>query len=206
MRLYRKSPTQLTRQIQDGEQPTNEREEMDYEQIMDAPIANSQNRPSPRQEIFTTHLSRRNNSCPSPGYQPRANSCYFGPPNLADQSQSTLKRLNRFIKYNAKHRLRTRIILQFPVRRIPLQVQIQTNLQFNRYFERGIVPILLPKTHPIRYIKTNLVSMTISKITRNGAKKKRTSKESQSLVITRASSDQVASKVEFHFFLNFHSR
>jgi len=73
--LYRKSPTQPN-QIQDDEQPTIESEEMDYEQIMAAPTTNSGSRPSPRQEIFTTHLSR-DNSCPSPTpiYQPHANSC-----------------------------------------------------------------------------------------------------------------------------------
>ena len=55
--LYRKSPTQPN-EIQDGEQPSIENEEMDYEQIMAAQTTNSGNRPSPRQEIFTTHLSR----------------------------------------------------------------------------------------------------------------------------------------------------
>src|SRR6476660_8904466 len=85
--LYRKSPTQPN-QIQDDEQPTIESEEMDYEQIMAAPTTNSGSRPSPRQEIFTTHLSR-DNSCPSPTptYQPHANSCYIGPLKPADQSQ-----------------------------------------------------------------------------------------------------------------------
>ena len=202
---YRKSPTQLD-EIQDGEQPTIESEEMDYEQIMAAPTTNSGNRPSPRQEIFATYFSR-DNSCPSPAYQPNENvqeklQIMKIQVTLAHQTRrtrvkSTLKRLNQFIKNNTKHRVRTRIILQFPLPRIPLQFQIQTNLQSNRYFERGIVSILLPKTHPIRYIKTNLVSMTLRKVKWNGAKKKRTFKESQSLVITRASSDQVASKVEF---------
>ena len=68
--LYRKSPTQLN-EIQNGEQPTTESEEMDYEQIMVAPTTNSGVSPSPRQEIFATHLSR-DNSCPSPAYQPDA--------------------------------------------------------------------------------------------------------------------------------------
>jgi len=88
--LYRKSPTQLNGN-QDGEQPIIENEEIDYEQLMAAATTNSGNRPSPRQDIFTTHLSRRNNSCPSPGYQPHVNSCYIGPPKPVDQSQDHTK-------------------------------------------------------------------------------------------------------------------
>lgn len=94
---YRKSPTQLDG-IQDGEQPTVESEEMDYEQIMAAPTINNENPPSPRQEIFTTRLSRRNNSCPSPGYQPHANSCYFGPPKPADQNLGHVEEIKTIYK------------------------------------------------------------------------------------------------------------
>ena len=59
--------------------------------------------PSPRGEIFTTHLSRRDKSCPSPAFQPNANvevhvtdyenSCYFGPPKPTYQSQIRVKRI-----------------------------------------------------------------------------------------------------------------
>lgn len=94
---YRKSATQLNG-IQDGEQPTVESDEIDYEQIMGAPTANNENRPSPRQEIFTTRLSRRNNSCPSPGYQPPENSCFFGPSKPADQSQGHVEEIKTIYK------------------------------------------------------------------------------------------------------------
>ena len=151
---YRKSPTQLNG-FQDGEQPTNESEEMDFEQIMAAPTTNNENRPSPRQEIFTTHLSR-DNSCPSPAYQSNANveevtdhvnSCYFGPPKPSDQSQEHVKELKQFIKNNARHSLRTRTILQFPVPKIILQFQIQTDLQSNQLLEASLVLISLLKIH-----------------------------------------------------------
>ena len=97
--LYRKSPTQLN-EIQYGEQSTIESEEMDYEQIMARPTTNNENRPSPRQEIFTTHLSR-DNSCPSPAYQRNANvenSCYVVPPKPADQSQEHVKEIKTIYK------------------------------------------------------------------------------------------------------------
>ncbi len=97
---YRKSPTQLN-EIQGGEQSTIENEEMDYENIMAAPIANNESRPSPRQEIFATYLSR-DNSCPSPAYESNANveekvtdyenSCYIGSPKPPNQSQMHVKR------------------------------------------------------------------------------------------------------------------
>ena len=103
---YRKSQTQLD-EIQDGEQPTIESEEMDYEQIMAAPTTNTGNRPSPRQEIFATDLSR-DNSCPSPAYQPNENvqekvtdyenSSYFGPPNPANQSQEHVEEIKSIYK------------------------------------------------------------------------------------------------------------
>ena len=119
--------------------------------------------PAPRQEIFTRRLSRRNNSCPSPGYQPRANSCYFGPPKPTDQSQEHLKE-NKTI-YKKQHQAPPTNQDNFAVSEPENTLAVdQTSLQFSRYFERGIVSILLPKTHPIRYIKTNLVSMTLHKV------------------------------------------
>ena len=93
---YRKSPTQQD-EVQDGEQPTIESKEMDYEQIMVAPTTNTGNQPSPRQEIFATYLSR-DNSCPSPAYQPDANSYYIGPPKPADQSQEHVKEIKTIYK------------------------------------------------------------------------------------------------------------
>ena len=155
---YRKSPTQLN-EIQDGEQPTIESEEMDYEQIMAAPTTNSGNRPSPRQEIFTTHLSR-DNSCPSPAFQPHANSCYFGPPKPADQSQEHVKEIKTIYKKQRQAPPTNQDNFAVSGPEIPLQFQTQTDLQSNQSFEASLVFISLPKIHPIRYIKTNLARLT----------------------------------------------
>jgi hypothetical protein len=96
--LYRKSPPPFNEAVKNCEQQTDESNDLDYGQIMDGSYSSSQSIPAPRQEIFTTRLSRRSNSCPSPGYQPHTNSCYFGPPKPANQSQEHVEEIKTIYK------------------------------------------------------------------------------------------------------------
>ena len=100
--LYRKLPPPFNEAVKNSEQQTDESNDLNYGQIMDGLNSNSKVMSAPRQEIFTTHLSRRNNSCLSPAYQSNVNveekvtdyenSCYIGPPKAPNQSQMHVKR------------------------------------------------------------------------------------------------------------------
>lgn len=103
--------------------------------------------------------------------------------------KSRSKRIKQFIKNSAKYRLRTRTILQFPLPKILLQFQIQTDFQSNQSFEASLVLISLLKIHSIRYIKTNLARLTPRQTRCKEPKKKRTTKEGQSLIHTKVSTE-----------------
>ena len=120
---YRKAPTELNG-IQDGEQPTIESDEMDYEQIMARPrppIAGIGLLHDKRFLLHTCHGTIRVHLLPiSPTLmltrlQMMKTHITLVHQNRRTRVKRTLKRLKQFIKNNAKHPLRTRTILQFPL-------------------------------------------------------------------------------------------
>jgi hypothetical protein len=105
--IYRKSAP-VNEAVKNGEQQIDESNELDCGQIMDWSSGSNKSMPAPRGEIFTTHLSRRDKSCPSPALQPNVNvevhvtdfenSCYDGPPKLTYQAQIHVKKVKTIYK------------------------------------------------------------------------------------------------------------
>jgi len=183
--LYRKSPSALNEPVKNGEESTLESNDFDYSQIMNEENNSSQNMPAPRQEIFT----RRDKSCPSPAYQTSVNveekvtdyenSCYIGPPKPPNKNQVHVIRHKTIYKKQCQVQPSDQDNFAVSGPESTLAVPDPTRPPIEPIFRNEFCEYPPAEDPPRRIHKAKSCKYDPPQ----GVKKKRTSKESQSLVV-----------------------